>query len=166
MKVISKFYDPLGLLSPIVLQMKVLFQEICVENLERDDPLTERFKGVWRKWLLQLQNNHEIILPRYMHKGTQEEVLLQSTRIWRHLWEGLSCRSVLDATDRSWEPLAAPGIKNQSGTFNEAVNPKIRVIIRSYLSKTSIHCQRSLALTNSHQQHPSVFRQLGCGLLA
>lgn len=38
---IAKLFDPLGLVSPVVVNAKVLFQEICIENLGWDDELPE-----------------------------------------------------------------------------------------------------------------------------
>ena len=36
---VSKFYDPLGVISPIVVQFKILFQELYKEKRYWDDPL-------------------------------------------------------------------------------------------------------------------------------
>ena len=39
LKVIASTYDPVGFLAPIVLNLKLLFQEICLKNIGWDDPI-------------------------------------------------------------------------------------------------------------------------------
>ena len=38
---IGKFYDPLGILSPITIKFKILLQRLCRDKLEWDEPLPE-----------------------------------------------------------------------------------------------------------------------------
>ena len=40
-KVLSRIFDPLGLISPVLVGMKLLFQELCSENYDWDDELNE-----------------------------------------------------------------------------------------------------------------------------
>jgi hypothetical protein len=37
----SKFYDPLGFISPIIVQIKLLFQSLCDSGIEWDAPITD-----------------------------------------------------------------------------------------------------------------------------
>ena len=39
LKVSAKIFDPLGLLSPLVIKLKVLFQTLCTESVDWDEPL-------------------------------------------------------------------------------------------------------------------------------
>ena len=43
----AKIYDPLGLLSPFGIRLKVLFQVLCVNQLKLDQPLQEEVLDVW-----------------------------------------------------------------------------------------------------------------------
>ena len=52
LKTIAKFFDPLGMLSPLTIGMKVLFQEVCQSKLELDERLPEAFQERWRKWVV------------------------------------------------------------------------------------------------------------------
>jgi len=39
LRVSSKIFDPLGLLSPFVVKLKLLFRELCFDNINWDDPV-------------------------------------------------------------------------------------------------------------------------------
>ena len=41
LKVTLSFFDPLGILSPVLVQMKLLFQLFCQENIALDLPLLQ-----------------------------------------------------------------------------------------------------------------------------
>lgn len=45
--VASKFYDPLGFISPVTIQFKMLFRDMCVSKVGWDEPLSG---GLLRKW--------------------------------------------------------------------------------------------------------------------
>ena len=47
-------YDPIGLLSPVLVGMKVLFQELCISKVEWGKRLTGELKKRWRGWLRDL----------------------------------------------------------------------------------------------------------------
>ena len=44
----TKFYDPLGFISPVVIRFKVLFQAMCVHKIGWDDPLTGELLSQWK----------------------------------------------------------------------------------------------------------------------
>ena len=39
LRVLASFYDPMGLISPIIVQMKILLQDICKTNYHWDAEL-------------------------------------------------------------------------------------------------------------------------------
>ena len=41
---IAKFYDPIGLIQPIIIKLKVLFQEVCVPHADWDIEISEQLK--------------------------------------------------------------------------------------------------------------------------
>ena len=55
LKITSSFFDPLGVLSPVLVQMKVLFQMLCQEKFDWDVPLPEPARREWMRWLQELQ---------------------------------------------------------------------------------------------------------------
>ena len=66
--VISKIYDPMGLISPVVIKFKILFQGLCNHKIGWDDPLPESLLIKWKQLLLGLQAQ-PLRLPRYCITG-------------------------------------------------------------------------------------------------
>ena len=52
---ISSMYDPLGLISPVVLQGKILFQEATRQRLSWDEPVSPGLFTKWQTWLESMQ---------------------------------------------------------------------------------------------------------------
>ena len=67
----SKFYGPLGVLSPITVQFKVLFQELCKDKRDWDDPLEGHCKTTWQRLVTQLEEVRPIKLPRRHYTGIE-----------------------------------------------------------------------------------------------
>ena len=40
----AKLFDPLGLVCPVTVEMKVLFQDVCRKKLKWDDSLSPEFQ--------------------------------------------------------------------------------------------------------------------------
>ena len=72
---VSKFYDPLGVISPIIVQFKILFQELCKEKRDWDDPLEGSCKSTWQRLVAQQQDLKPINLPRCYYAGVEGEVI-------------------------------------------------------------------------------------------
>ena len=41
---IAKFYDPVGLIQPVIIKLKLLFQEVCLKNVDWDPKVTGQLK--------------------------------------------------------------------------------------------------------------------------
>ena len=67
----SKFFDPHGLYSPVVLLPKLMFQKVCSRSYGWDDPLPEKIAKDWLDWqeqlpLLQgLSVQRQVLLPKH-----------------------------------------------------------------------------------------------------
>ena len=57
---ISKIYDPLQLISPMVIRFKILFQELCSSKIAWDEPLSDALKV-----LLEGLHPETLRIPRY-----------------------------------------------------------------------------------------------------
>ncbi|GJQ87880.1 hypothetical protein Trydic_g19939 [Trypoxylus dichotomus] len=62
---ISKIFDPLGLLSPVVINAKLLIQKIWQLNLSWDDVVPESIKDSWLKFTDDLLHLNNIMINRH-----------------------------------------------------------------------------------------------------
>jgi hypothetical protein len=60
----AKFYDPLGLISPIVLMFKLLFQQLCKSDLSWDEILNEDMTRRWQLMINSLKDANDFSLNR------------------------------------------------------------------------------------------------------
>eukprot|EP00794_Sanderia_malayensis_P016165 gene16165-biopygen13734 len=70
---LASIFDPHGLVSPIAVSAKILFQELCLEKLGWDDPIPSDKSARWEEWLKDLKGTGNICIPRCVvsiNKGT------------------------------------------------------------------------------------------------
>ena len=62
--IVGKFYDPIGLLAPVVVKLKMFFQELCSIKLEWDQPLTDELLRRWNALKFSLNEGQTVHIPR------------------------------------------------------------------------------------------------------
>ena len=62
--VVSKIYDPIGLIAPVVINFKLFFQELCQLKLLWDEPLSDPLKERWKSLALGLWVKNMLKIPR------------------------------------------------------------------------------------------------------
>ncbi|KAL9975369.1 hypothetical protein ACROYT_G012524 [Oculina patagonica] len=60
----AQFYDPLGLLSPVILPLKCMFQEICGLKIDWDETLSEDLTSRWKELFEDMERVSSIAVPR------------------------------------------------------------------------------------------------------
>lgn len=71
---IGKFYDPIGILSPIVVKFKIFMQALCESRIEWDETLPESLLSQWKKLVDGLMESQTMTIPRCYLDGVQEIV--------------------------------------------------------------------------------------------
>ena len=65
MSIVAGVFDPIGLVSPIVLRGKKLLQDYCASGLGWDEPISPEKLKPFVKWLLELPSIEEWKIPRW-----------------------------------------------------------------------------------------------------
>ena len=64
LKILAMFYDPIGVLQPIMINFKILFQQICRAKIQWAEEITSDLRQNWDKILHTLENIGKISIPR------------------------------------------------------------------------------------------------------
>ena len=61
---ISSVYDPLGIVSPVILTGKQILQDLCRQKVDWDDPLPDEIIARWERWRTELPLLEKVKLNR------------------------------------------------------------------------------------------------------
>ena len=67
--VASRVYNPLRFLSPVVVSLKIIFQELCRSRIDWDDPLPQELELKW-KGIVSKFHGTVMSLPRHYFGST------------------------------------------------------------------------------------------------
>ena len=74
LKVVAGLYDPLGVIGPVVVSVRLLFQELCANKVDWDDELKDEERKRWIGWLDDLRTAKEVSVPRCVYHMYQRPV--------------------------------------------------------------------------------------------
>ena len=60
----TRFYDPLGMMSPITVNFKMFFQELCKSKIDWDELLADDLLPVWKQLTSSILHAEPIVVPR------------------------------------------------------------------------------------------------------
>ncbi|XP_029055098.2 uncharacterized protein LOC114882376 [Osmia bicornis bicornis] len=69
LSIISRIFDPLGLITPIVILAKVFLQELWIRKLDWDSPLPSDLRESWESYFENLKCLHEVSIPRWTNQS-------------------------------------------------------------------------------------------------
>ena len=67
----ARFYDPLGLLSPVIVPFKCMFQEICRLKIGWDEALPENLTSNWKELTEDMKRVSSLAVPRCILDGIE-----------------------------------------------------------------------------------------------
>ena len=73
----AKVFDPLGFLSPYVIQLKCMFQELCAEKIDWDRKLQGDWLSKWTSFLSELESLNKVRIPRCYFITTSKPISVQ-----------------------------------------------------------------------------------------
>ena len=111
-RVTAKLFDPLGIVSPVFIKNKILFQKLSKKNW--DESVDENVRKDWVKWVDDLSAVKFITLPRCYFKG-QIEILNSTLHVFT------------DASVLAFAAVIYLVIQTQSEYFSSLVTSKTRV---------------------------------------
>ena len=72
MKLSAKLLDPIGVLSPFIIRLKILFQQICIAKFDWDKELQGEMRSKFLSYLSELPTLNQICIPRcYFNSSSQ-----------------------------------------------------------------------------------------------
>lgn len=67
---VSALFDPLGLVSPLLMPAKILLQTLCKKGLGWDETLSREDQEIWDCWVDSMQNVQQIFISRCIKPST------------------------------------------------------------------------------------------------
>jgi hypothetical protein len=64
LSVMSSIYDPLGFVSPLILPIKLILQDLCRKGIGWDDSIPTEYVDKWKAWLFELPRLEEFSIDR------------------------------------------------------------------------------------------------------
>ena len=111
----SRFYDPLGLLAPAVITLKIFFQELCSQKLAWDDTLTGDLANKWAEIVSDMQNTPAVSVPRCYLTGSEGKIT------------SVSLHGFCDASGKAFAAVVYLVLSNGSQNFVQRKASKSRV---------------------------------------
>lgn len=75
LSLLAGLFDPLGVISPMIVPMKMLFQTLCCEKRHWDDELEGKSKGKIEDWVGDLSKTTGISIGRCVYENPKQRVL-------------------------------------------------------------------------------------------
>ena len=74
LRVLASLFDPHGILSPVGVTAKILFQDLCKLSVGWDEPIPDSMAATWKLWLEDLERVQNISLPRCLYDADSDKV--------------------------------------------------------------------------------------------
>ena len=75
LSILASLFDPLGIVCPAIVYVKILFQDVCREKIGWDETFTGEILKKWETWCNELIKSSGITSPRWVYQHPIENVL-------------------------------------------------------------------------------------------
>ena len=133
---LASVIDAHGLVSPVAVSAKIVFQELCKENIGWDDPLPLETLERWKTWLQGLREANIISVPRCIFNECQGEPL----RVQLH--------GFADASKRAYCAMIFIVVKTSMHTYVRLLSAKTRVAPLKLLTIPRLELMSARILAN------------------
>ena len=113
LRVVASFYDPLGLISPVILLLKAIFQKLCQEKGGWDKSLDPRMTEQVTKIFLDMKNCEKISFPRCYSRGKKIR--------------GIELHMFSDASELAFGAVIYMRVSSEDGIHTSLVAAKCRI---------------------------------------
>ena len=134
LRLLAGVYDPLGLISPVGVSAKVIFQEICRQKCEWDEQLKGGVKKGVEDWVRGLIDCRRIDVKRCIYDHPHEEV------------EECSLHGFADACKKAYCGVVYLVYRTQVGRYARMLTSKTRVAPLKELSIPRLELMGALIL--------------------
>lgn len=69
---ISKLYDPLGWIAPVIVFAKIFMQKLWLQSIDWDETLSADLNKTWQQYYDELKSVEDIRIPRWLNGGAQQ----------------------------------------------------------------------------------------------
>ncbi|XP_037823160.1 uncharacterized protein LOC119611586, partial [Lucilia sericata] len=73
---ISRIYDPIGWLSPVLIKMKIFMQKLWIKGVNWDEDLPSDLKAEWLQLQHQVENIRDLQIPRWFNFNVEDRIEL------------------------------------------------------------------------------------------
>jgi hypothetical protein len=101
LRMVSSLFDPLGLIAPVIVVGRILFQDAMRLDLSWDDPVPVEVLGAWNKWLESLQDLNQVVVSRCSIPEGFEDAYMELHHFSDASSRAYGCCSYLRCLDKS-----------------------------------------------------------------
>lgn len=71
LQAMSKIFDPLRIVGPFTIAIRILFQKLWIRGMSWDEQLPDDLRHKWQSLVQQLSQLQEISIPHYLGGGSK-----------------------------------------------------------------------------------------------
>ena len=134
LRIAAKLFDPLGLISPVMVVLRMLLQELCLNKCEWDGPIPQPGRNRLQEWLTDLEKVGEMRVNRYYFPEEERKV------------KSVTLHGFGDASRGAYCAVVYLCIETEDGYRTSLVASKIRVTPSSPMSIPRLELLAALIL--------------------